>query len=44
MDERLKAMMVLEGDFDVSQLPCHLLAFYWYTILGLRRAKTFVDA
>lgn len=31
--------MVLERDFDVSQLPCHLLAQYWYIILALRNAS-----
>ena len=25
-------------DFDISQLPCQLLAFYWYTELVKRNA------
>jgi hypothetical protein len=36
MDERLKQMLI-DGDFDVSQLPCGLLAQYFYTLMALRR-------
>jgi hypothetical protein len=36
MDERLIAM-VLDDSFDVSQLPCQLLAQYFYTFMALRR-------
>jgi hypothetical protein len=36
MDERV-IKMVLKGDFDVSQLPCHLLAQYFYILLALGR-------
>jgi hypothetical protein len=28
----------LLADFDISQLPCHLLPFYWYALLALRNA------
>jgi hypothetical protein len=35
MDEELKRM-VLEHDFDPSQLPWALLARYWYCVLALR--------
>lgn len=28
----------LVADFDISQLPCHLYAWFWYTILAKRDA------
>jgi hypothetical protein len=31
--------MALERDFDVSQLPCHLLAYYWYIRLALEKKQ-----
>lgn len=39
MDEVMAKMAAGELDFDVSQLPCHLLSFYWYTRLALARAS-----
>jgi hypothetical protein len=36
MDEELKRA-ALEGEADVSRLPCHLLASYFYIRLALAR-------
>ncbi len=33
-----KAPGELVADFDISQLPCHLYAWFWYTILAKRDA------